>query len=459
MKSAKEKRAKLLKSGSLREFAENIPKGVVSFLLAAPAVIFIISMVVELYNCLFAYNTYSVDIFQVNQAAAITGLIAVVVYLLKLRSSGGHVVSVFKNPAVLCFGALVFCMLLSTRYNGITDEVMFGSLYRSESLSCFIMYPTVYYFVSSLIDSETVKHRVIDCFLAASLLVASVTLLHIIAVDHGFTRLASFTYTLGSVGIVGIYHNANHYGYSLLIASSLSGAMFVSAEKLSFRIFYLLSFILFNAVLVRNNTFGAYLALLVALVFLIVLFIIKDRKPNPRTFILLGVFIAVSLAVNFSMIWANISTFVTDIRNIIISAPDAEYAGSSRWRLWKATFEMISERPLLGYGVEGIGVRLMAEAGNDRPHNEFLQYAAFFGIPALICYISAVASVFLSFLKHRLESSPCTIAVLTAAFGYLASSCFGNTMYYTAPLFFIVLGMADMYSSKPGNTIKKAEKS
>ncbi len=450
MKETARKIKMFLKTDDPRKAAESIPKDMVSLFLAFPAMTFIIAMAVEFFKCLFFHNGYRTDILWINCGVTITGLLAATAYFFKLRyGTTTDDLSIYKNPAVICFSALIFLMFLSTIRNGFSEEALLGDIYRHETLGSFLIYPAVYYFVTSLIDSEQVKRRLINGFLAASFLIAAATLLYIIASEHELVFLSSLTDAFGAFGIVGIYYNTNHYGYSLVIAITLSGAMFVSAEKALSQMLYLLAFILFNVVLIFNDTFGAYLAVLTTLVFLIVLFRIKDKKRNLKTFILLGVFIAVSLVVNFKAVLVNILSLFTDIKLVIDSSPDASFAGSSRWRLWKSTFQMISERPLLGYGVEGIGARLAAEAGNDRPHNEFLQYAAFFGIPALICYVGAIASVFLSSWKRRFEVSPCTIAALAAAFGYLASSCFGNTMYYTAPLFFIVLGMADTYLSKP----------
>ena len=268
---------------------------------------------------------------------------------------------------------------------------------------------------------------------------------------NDWTHLAVLTVWFGVDGVAGIYQQVNHYGYSLAVSAVLSGAMFVTAEKAFRRAFYLASFAFFIAVLVLNNTFGAHLAVFSVLVLLIVGFLILDKKRSPRTFILLGVFIAVSLLVNFRAVWVNISTFFADIGRVsgdvrgTVTAEEAARAGSARWPLWKETAKMIAEKPLLGHGVEGIAERLTAVGGIDRPHNELLQYAAFFGIPATLCYIGAVAGVFVNALRRLRGASPCTLAALAAAGGYFISSLFGNTMYYTAPLFFLFLGLADMY--------------
>lgn len=420
---------------------------------AAPALIFIAGMAAELYKCLVAYNTYFNDIVPVTRWAVLTGLLAIALRLFARCPGGGMKTAVLNNPAVLCFSAMLILMLLSTLRNGFTDQALFGDLYRSESLFSFIVYLTIYYFVSSLIDSERVKHVLLNGLLAVVGLVAAASLLQLAAIQTGipFFSLPYFKAGHLLLGVVGIYQNANHYGYVLALSVALSGALFACTAKVLARSLYLALFMLFTAVLVLNDTFGSWLAAFSALLFLISFFLVRDKKLRCSTVILLGIFIAVSHITAPGQVLNNVSILSRDTMYILgnvqghVSSTVAGRAGTGRLKLWKASASLILQRPILGYGVDGIAAPLTAEFGKDRPHNEFLQYAAFFGIPALLCYLSALFSVWSNFWKQRHTASVCTIAAFTAAFGYLVSSCFGNTMYYTTPLFFIMLGLADAY--------------
>lgn len=126
-----------------------------------------------------------------------------------------------------------------------------------------------------------------------------------------------------------------------------------------------------------------------------------------------------------------------------VETSKADSAGTGRWGLWKNTLKYISERPVIGWGIEGIAERLELDSGglNNRPHNEFLQYAAFFGIPAAVLYICGLAGVFIHSWKKRFEIGKYSVACLSVAFTYIFSSLFGNTMFYTAPFLFIFLGL------------------
>jgi O-antigen ligase len=118
-------------------------------------------------------------------------------------------------------------------------------------------------------------------------------------------------------------------------------------------------------------------------------------------------------------------------------------AGTGRGSLWRLTIESIARRPVFGWGTEGIADYLKANSldGNNRPHNEYLQYAAFYGIPAALVYITALCSIYRKAFKQLAELPAINICALLAGAGYLFSACFGNTMFYTAPFLFIMLGL------------------
>lgn len=110
-------------------------------------------------------------------------------------------------------------------------------------------------------------------------------------------------------------------------------------------------------------------------------------------------------------------------------------------KLWRLTIDRIREKPIFGHGVEGIADYLSENFGNNRTHNEYLQYTAFFGIPAAISYVVGVFCVFLAGLKQKTKLDPEMLIALSADFGYCVSAFFGNTMFYTAPYFFMFLGL------------------
>ena len=70
---------------------------------------------------------------------------------------------------------------------------------------------------------------------------------------------------------------------------------------------------------------------------------------------------------------------------------EAKAAGTGRWKLWVECAGFIMEKPVFGWCEDGIADRY-SEAGfvQDRPANESLEYAAFYGIPGAAFYLAAV---------------------------------------------------------------------
>lgn len=62
-----------------------------------------------------------------------------------------------------------------------------------------------------------------------------------------------------------IFNNSNHYGYYLCIITMLSATMFIKDKNISVKLISLISFVLTSFMLVINNTFGAYLGVMIAL--------------------------------------------------------------------------------------------------------------------------------------------------------------------------------------------------
>ena len=132
---------------------------------------------------------------------------------------------------------------------------------------------------------------------------------------------------------------------------------------------------------------------------------------------------------------------VFDESSEIASGTNNIYAGNGRWGLWQFTLIYISEKPLFGFGCDGITERLYELTKIPNPHNELLTYAAYFGIPAAILYSSGVLVKMFRTLKASDLLSVNTIAAF-AALGYFVSSMFGVAMFYTTPLFFVMLGLS-----------------
>lgn len=303
-------------------------------------------------------------------------------------------------------------------------------------IGSYFLFVLVYFWPASLIRSERLTRMACIVMSAASIPVG-IHALWFRATYGGLdgTELSHWP--------VGIFYNPNHYGYLLSMVVPLSaGLFFVGGRRL--RVFSILAFLFNTYILIENKCRGAWFACALALVALCAFCIAKHREYLRRAlmiFALFGLAICVVSIWNGAMI-KRIATAWSDLLSIISGSDNAGGAGSGRWGLWVITADRISDRPWLGWGAEGICDGLLEPGNTERSHCEPLMYAAYFGIPAMVCYLAGVFATFVGAWRRRRTIDPTSVACACAAFSYFVSSCFGNMYFYTTPFFFILLGMA-----------------
>ena len=250
-------------------------------------------------------------------------------------------------------------------------------------------------------------------------------------------------------GVCAVFHNSNHYGYYLAITIITAALMSVYEKTLWLRIFSAVCGIIATMVLIMNNTLGAYLAVLFVFILFIIYCFCIAKENRKQSLIVMGVYLLVTFVMSFryATIMSSFVTLFGDINMIIEDPLEADSAGSSRWKLWKGTVEHMDESPFLGFGVEG----LLNTYGVGTPHNEFLQYAEFFGIQTSLLYIIACAVILLRVLFNSKRMDKTTMISFFVCIGYLASSFFGVAIYYTTPFIYIFLGLtyAEYLYKKP----------
>ena len=110
----------------------------------------------------------------------------------------------------------------------------------------------------------------------------------------------------------------------------------------------------------------------------------------------------------------------------------------NRYILWKVGLELIYSKPLIGYGPDNLFSEYVKNGVvEDLPHNEFIQMGATNGIVCLILYLISI--IVIIFRKCNLTNL--TLIITITLIGYLISSFFGNSMFYTIPYLYIILGL------------------
>ncbi|MBE6998300.1 MAG: O-antigen ligase family protein [Ruminococcaceae bacterium] len=407
--------------------------------------LYIVSPVIETVVCLFNrveryYPLISYPIVILHIILPICILLALAVYAGVIRN-----IVITRRPLrpllrenlpMVFFGLLVLWIAVDSVVTGTLGTWFEGHWYTNEPTILAVAYFLVWFACATLIRSPEQKERIALLSVVCSILVA------VYALAHHFLSRAGLDASISSLPVA-VFFNINHYGYYLAIHVMLAAAMFALGSKKAYRILGLAALAINTAVLNLNNTLGAWLACCAGFLFLLIVCAIVHRRFSWRALIGLGVFLVISgiMRIWTNQMFASVQNLALDIQRVVTDAEDAGRAGSGRWRIWKLTAELIAQKPIFGYGNEGIFDVLEAATKNGRPHNELLQYAVFYGIPGLVLYLCGVMSVFLAGYRARKALDGPTLLCLTGAFGYLVSSLVGNTKFYVTPLFFIFLGL------------------
>ncbi|MGN0240754.1 MAG: O-antigen ligase family protein [Candidatus Weimeria sp.] len=431
-------------SQSVGEFFDNITDNTFDCIAAMPILFWLLHMVNVLGSAVYlkfrslVLRHYYLDLKAMVPSILLCYVIMLVILIGKSIRSGKKFKDRLRdNPVYILFFIAMVWMLIAVIADGWTDITLLGDEFRCEGILSYWGYIAVLFFSGSLIRNDKVKRFLADVTLTLSLAVFVYALWHF----YYYRPLIDISTNEDYPSAVFIHFN--HYGYYLAVNIMLAAMLFVVTRSLKRKVFYLICFGANTVMLNLNTTFGAWLACAVGFVFAFIAFAIKDRRFNLKVLAAFVSFLALtvimSLMGNGQLTY--LFQFFSDVKEVTTDSSGAGNAGTARWALWKATVKFIKERPLFGFGIEGIDERLKAAAGAERTHNEYLQYAVTFGIPEAVAYTAACIGVFVRNLRRKKLLSGVTLACLTVAFTYLVSACFGVTLYNTAPYLFIFLGL------------------
>ena len=342
---------------------------------------------------------------------------------------------------LLWFAAMSLLMLISAAVNGFTELDLHGDPYRKESLLTFISYGLFYSGCGTMIFREKTKRFLLRAFMLGSLAVTAVAL----PMHYGLYTINAFAVGRKEGTLTAHFYQLNHYAYYLMLAVIVSLGLFLFEKKQVWRVTALVTLLVQTFTLVVNHTRGCFVSCVCILVLTWVVLRLTGQTQGKRLAAGTAAFLAASAAGYFvtpDSLQRMVAT-VGEVYDVAVQNEAAGDAGTGRWTLWRCTVGYIAEKPLFGWGTEGIRDRLFldSKANNNRPHCEYLQYAVFYGIPALLVYLGALTSIYRKAFRQRRSLSPMTVTALLAAAGYLVSAVFGNTMFYTAPFLFIFLGL------------------
>ncbi|MEA4973467.1 MAG: O-antigen ligase family protein [Candidatus Metalachnospira sp.] len=357
----------------------------------------------------------------------------------------------------------LFAMLIWSVFSCIfsTNPVVsfYGDSYRLDGLSTYIAYAGIFILALHITSNELYK-LISEVFVASAAILSLICLINCQQLNFAFSIFFPNK---------GIFANINHFGYYLCMALPVGVGLFVTDKKTyskvknTFRAILRVSELaLLSHSLIEAKSMGPLIAVIAALFALIILTVFVNKKLLKRVLCAVVIVVSVSFATCIGTwnIFGDFKKTATDasiLREAITNkesnedtnnseSNDSEQQllkiGSNRGILWVNAVKFIKEKPLFGYGPDNLGeAYAKAGADNDRPHNEILQFAASLGIPAAVFYISGLVCLLLMLIKKFKRISMEVLCSYCVIGSYLVSSMFGNTMFYTSPFYFMLLGL------------------
>jgi len=311
-----------------------------------------------------------------------------------------------------------------------------------------------------------------------------------------FIHLANQKYDIAFV-------NRNFAGYYLCTTTAISIGLLLFSKNFLEIIYLSFATLMHFIILVVNSSFGPILAIICYLVIGFVYFLIHNRKVFLRFLCVCLACITIFSIFDFVPKFAKYKcekqtvldqlygTTVVALNKLgiisdkkfeqIASGKDSEGnptgdiviggaviiqggitngdKGYERLDMWKRCLENMREKPIFGVGT-GAWWTYNPDMPYNSPHNEYLQFGASFGIPALIIYLGIFVYVLVQFRRKHKKCDNLAFVVSGAMIVYLIQAFFGILQPFTAQLLYLMLGFSIKFVEQKdidNNLIKQKE--
>ena len=344
--------------------------------------------------------------------------------------------------------ALIVCFFARDMYKAFN-----GYTYRNEGFYTYLAYGGICFLACMI----TPKSKKIICNI---MIFTAIVLVVLGAIDFEKKEdIFPHWDTLSSV-----FTNPNHYGYFLVIPTICSFGLLMT-EKWYYKIAYAVAFVALLSTLINTGTVGSYSAVFICVIGIIIYHIVSKKK-FVYGFIGLCVLVICTLFLQSAFLketividakksieefWALFNEDADIVKNLYnseikhfkeLKGPErrvAEY-GSGRFLLWINSIKLIKQSPIVGYGMENVTEKMLG-GGSGSPHNLIFSVTLFTGIPGALFYFLGVGLVLIKARTRLKKLEPVEVITYFSCVGYLISSMFGISKYYTSPYFFVFFGM------------------
>ena len=354
-------------------------------------------------------------------------LIIYVICYIKVKSTSFSQIESFAKksikqyPELLFLGLTFLWITFAFFFSNDLMEAFWDLAWYKRGYVYFLGYAVI--FISVLILDTKYKRLLLELFMFVATIVA---LFAAFADGFKWFKLACYRFEGAAM-----FFNRNYYGYYVAMSTTLAAGLLYKEKNKYKAVYYGLSFVINEFGLLLSLTRGALLGACAGIIVLLLFVSIQEKKFSRKALIVLGVAIATYALLELTGLTEFTERAIFMVNKAADATDEMDTLGSGRIRIWKEVLENIKSSPIVGVGI-----------GNTiNPHNEFLQAAAWSGIPAALLYISGLVAMVVKAFKYRAKMAKKQVAALSAVGAYVVSSFFGNSIIQTVPFYLIMVAL------------------
>ncbi len=420
-----------------------------------PAAAFVLSFILR-FPAAFLLH----DFFMAIGAMLIAFALAAICFAARGANLGSVLRYVRRKPQAAFFALFLVWAGISALLAEDLETAFWGTAFRYNGFFTYMVYSASAVACSN-VKSGKLRKLLLFCFAGVSVVLCLVML----GQNYGLEFITSINGSRNQ----SVFLNPNHFGYFLAMSIVLLGGATVCQTRILPAATAGLLFVFEAWVLTLNDTFGAQVAVFLALLLMPPAYrLLAARRRTLISLIPLVLFSAVYVltgSLGAGRRGSDAISLLGDAKSIIggvVSGGQAqtekrELANGDRFSLWVAAAGYAAEKPVLGWGPDSLGPLFEADGfKNTAAHNEYIQLAAETGFPGLLFYLAGLASVFAVNLKAvrsayyngGVRLSPYSVVAAGSALSYLISAFFGVSLSYTASFCFVLLPLGSICIEK-----------
>lgn len=384
---------------------------------------------------------YKISTYKINSIAYIPALVINIIVIIicifnKRKNKEKLNISLYDIFLIIFFIFTLISAILSIN----TQSAFFGFRGRYEGFFHITYYLSLF-FLSSFLNKEEKKA-----------IVYSVLILGVINAIHAHLQKFEIfhvptIYNDHKPWATGYVTNPNFFGTLMVLCLTSVIGLLIDSNKLNNKkkIIYFILIILFTSGLLISDTLSALVGLIVALGYVLIYAIKKNKKS-----LLLIIVLLISL-ITLIESCSNQTTLVKDLiktknESIELAKGNAQdNFGTNRIYVWKESIKVIPNNITYGVGVDNFyyafGDKPLIRKNKyfDKAHNEFLQILVCEGVYALISYMLFIGIIIIRGIKNSFKNNELYLIIPLIA--YLIQSLFNISVIEVAPIFYIYLGL------------------